>query len=71
MVSSELPEVLGMSDRVMITHEKEISGVNLVGKYGTMGKINDVARWSGSVTHGDKEFNHMSKVCLDDYRNRN
>jgi len=44
---------------------------DLVGKYGTMGKINDVARWSGSVTHGDKEFNHMSKVCLDDYRNRN
>ena len=44
---------------------------DLVGKYGTMGKINDIARWSGSVTHGDKEFNHMSKVCLDDYRNRN
>lgn len=44
---------------------------DLVGKYGTMGKINDVARWSGSVTHGDKEFNHMSKVCLDNYRNRN
>lgn len=43
---------------------------DLVGKYGAMGKINDVARWSGSVTQGDKEFNHMSKVCLDDYHNR-
>lgn len=43
---------------------------DLVGKYGAMGKINDVARWSGSVTQGDKEFNHMSKVCLDDYQNR-
>lgn len=43
---------------------------DLVGKYGAMGKINDVARWSGSVTQGDDEFNHMSKVCLDDYHNR-
>lgn len=43
---------------------------DLVGRYGAMGKINDVARWSGSVTQGDEEFNHMSKVCLDDYRNR-
>lgn len=43
---------------------------DLVGKYGAMGKINDVARWSGSVTQGDDEFNHMSKVCLDDYHNK-
>lgn len=43
---------------------------DLVGKYGAMGKINDVARWSGSVTQGDKEFNHMSKVCLEDYQNK-
>ena len=43
---------------------------DLVGRYGVMGKINDVARWSGSVTQGDKEFNRMSKVCLDYYHNR-
>jgi hypothetical protein len=43
---------------------------DLVGRYGAMGKINDVARWSGSVTQGDKEFDRVSKVCLDDYHNR-
>ena len=43
---------------------------DLVGKYGAMGKINDVARWSGSVSQGDEEFNHMSEVCLKDYHNR-
>lgn len=26
MVSSELPEVLGMSDRILVVHEGEISG---------------------------------------------
>lgn len=26
MVSSELPEVLGMSDRIVVVHEGEISG---------------------------------------------
>ena len=27
MVSSELPEVLGMSDRVLVIHEGKISGI--------------------------------------------
>ena len=27
MVSSELPEVLGMSDRVMVIHEGRVAGV--------------------------------------------
>jgi ribose transport system ATP-binding protein len=26
MVSSELPEVLGMSDRILVVHEGEVSG---------------------------------------------
>lgn len=27
MVSSELPEVLGMSDRIMVVHEGEVTGI--------------------------------------------
>ena len=27
MVSSELPEVLGMSDRIMVVHEGKITGI--------------------------------------------
>ena len=27
MVSSELPEVLGMSDRIMVVHEGKVTGI--------------------------------------------
>ena len=27
MVSSELPEVLGMSDRIMVIHEGQVAGI--------------------------------------------
>jgi inositol transport system ATP-binding protein len=27
MISSELPEVLGMSDRILVMHEGEVTGV--------------------------------------------
>ena len=50
MISSELPEVLGMADRVLVMHEGEMTGIldrkdatqELIMKYAT-GDVNDFA----------------------------
>jgi len=42
MVSSELPEVLGMSDRVIVIHEGRVSG-EVTGKEATQEKIMTLA----------------------------
>src|SRR5690606_4205354 len=43
---------------------------DLVGRYQTMGKINEKVRYDGSVRIGDKEVNAMALTCLKDYQNR-
>ena len=43
---------------------------DLVGRYHTIGKINEKARDNGKVSIGDKDVNAMSLTCLDDYQNR-
>lgn len=43
---------------------------DLVGRYHTIGKINEKARDNGKVSIGDKDVNAMSLMCLKDYQNR-
>lgn len=43
---------------------------DLVGRYHTIGKINEKARDNGKVSIGDKDVNAMSLTCLKDYQNR-
>lgn len=43
---------------------------DLVGRYQTIGKINDRVRYDGNVNIGDPEVNAMTLTCLKDYRNR-
>lgn len=42
MVSSELPEVLGMSDRIMVVREGEVSGI-IDGKEADQAKVMTLA----------------------------
>ena len=48
MISSELPEVIGMSDRVMVVHEGRIAG-HLTGEDMTEEKIMTLA--TGGTLH--------------------
>ena len=43
---------------------------DLVGRYHSIGKINEKARDNGKVSIGDKDVNAMSLTCLKDYQNR-
>ena len=43
---------------------------DLVGRYHSIGKINEKARDDGRVSIGDKDVNAMSLTCLKDYQNR-
>ena len=42
MVSSELPEVLGMSDRIMVVHEGHVTGI-IDGKTADQAKVMTLA----------------------------
>ena len=43
---------------------------DLVGRYHTIGKINEKARDDSKVSIGDKDVNAMAITCLKDYQNR-
>lgn len=48
LISSELPEVLGMSDRILVMCEGEITG-EFTREEATRGKSNDVCNWRGKT----------------------
>lgn len=43
---------------------------DLVGRYHTIGKINEKARDDSKVSIGDSDVNTMARTCLNDYQNR-
>lgn len=43
---------------------------DLVGRYSTIGKINEKVRDEGIVSIGDSDVNAMARTCLNDYQNR-
>ena len=43
MISSELPEVLGMSDRIMVMHEGEVMGIIDRSEYVTPEQLMELA----------------------------
>lgn len=44
---------------------------DLVGRYQSIGKINEKARDDGKVSIGNEDVNNMAKTCLSDYHDNN